>query len=279
RSGAAPGLADLAAVDRAHPEVVDPATAVAIRAVLDSERAAEDQRPRLRLLIRFLEDAAVGAAERPATEGLERALRATALTLESGPASILDVEAALPGTIERSVRLATEAALDGGWQSLTGWIGRRAEAAAGTARALGVSSWRALNARRRGEEKPVDAAEFLRSTRDAYLDVLGWALGRVAPRLVPWPRGEARLADLDRVKALPFYPGVLERSAAEGAIRSWQATVLDGEPAVLGRLRLRPLAGALEASGIAVEVPGRIELVLPGDASGAAEVPGAFLWR
>src|SRR5215813_5251719 len=83
RSGAAPGLADLAAVDRAHPEVVDPATAVAIRAVLDSERAAEDQRPRLRLLIRFLEDAAVGAAVRPATEGLERALRAPALTLES----------------------------------------------------------------------------------------------------------------------------------------------------------------------------------------------------
>src|SRR5262249_62084789 len=69
------------------------------------------------------------------------------------------------------------------------------------------------------------------------------------------------------------------RSAAGGALRCWQGTVLGGGPGVPGRLRLRPLAAALEPTGIAVEVPGRVELVLPGDASGAAEVPGAFLWR
>jgi hypothetical protein len=279
RSSAAPGPADLAAVDRAHPELVDPATAVAIRALLGSEHLAEEQRPRLRLLIRFLEDASARAAARAATDGLERALWAPTLSVENGPPSILEAEAALATTPERAVRLSTEAALDRAWQSLGGWIERREEAMAGAARALGTSGWRTLREQRRGEEKPVDPVAFLRGTEDAYRDVLGWALGHIAPRLVPWPRGDARLSDLDRVRALPFYPGVLEPRAREEALRAWQTTVLDGDPSTLARLRLRPLAAAPEAEGIAVEVPGRVELLLPSELRGAVSAPAAFLWR
>ena len=240
---------------------------------------AEEQRPRLRLLVRFLETASAEAAPRPATEGLERALRTPSLSLESGPVTLLEAEASLTTTAERAERLATEAAVDRAWQSLGGWIERREEAAAGVARALGASGWPALRAERRGEEKPMDLAGFLRSTEDASQDVLGWALGHIAPRLLPWPRGDARLSDLDRVRALPFYPGILQPSVCEEALRSWQATVLAGDSSVQARLRLRPLEEAPGASGIAVEVPGRVELVLPGEAHGAANAPAMFLWR
>jgi hypothetical protein len=279
RAGAAPAPADLAAVDRAHPEVVDPATAVAIRALASSGRVAEDQRPRLRLLGRFLEDASTEAAARPATEGLELGLRQAGLALEEGPASILDAEAALPAMAERSVRLSTEAAIDQAWQSLVGWIERREEASAGVSRALGVSGRRALLDERRGEESSVDPQGFLRVTEDGYRDVLGWALGHIAPRLLPWPQGDARLSDLDRTRTLPFYPGVLEPGPRAGALRAWQSTVLDGDPGVLARLQLRSPVWMPEASGIAVEVPTRVELLLPAEAGGATGAPREFLWR
>ena len=279
RAGAAPGLADLASVDRACPEVVDPATAVAIRALASSERVAEDQRPRLRLLFRFLEDAAIEAAARTATDGLQQALREPILALEEGPASILDAEAALPDVAERAKRLSTEAAIDQAWQSLVGWLARREDAAAVVTRALGYPGREALLADRRGEEKSVDPQAFLRATGDAYRDVLGWALGHIAPRLVPWPRGDARLSDLDRARTLPFYPGVLEPGPRAGALRTWQSTVLDGDLGVLTRLQLRSPVWMPEASGIAMEVPARVELLLPSAAGGATGAPGEFLWR
>ena len=64
RAQAAPGAARLAAVDAAHPEVVSPETARAVRALLGSSRLPEHELPRLRTLVRFLETASLEAAAR-----------------------------------------------------------------------------------------------------------------------------------------------------------------------------------------------------------------------
>ena len=54
RSQAAPGTAQLAVVDAAHPEVVSPETARAVGELLASSRVPEHELPRLRILVRFL---------------------------------------------------------------------------------------------------------------------------------------------------------------------------------------------------------------------------------
>src|SRR6516162_10680294 len=64
RARAEPGTAQLATVDAAHPEVVSPETARAVRALLGSSRVPEHELPRLRILVRFLEDASLEAAAR-----------------------------------------------------------------------------------------------------------------------------------------------------------------------------------------------------------------------
>src|SRR5262252_3968926 len=71
RADAAPRVANLAPVDAAHPEVVSPNTALAVRALLSSQRVPELELPRLRLLARFLEDASLAAAARDATHALD----------------------------------------------------------------------------------------------------------------------------------------------------------------------------------------------------------------
>src|SRR5262249_60854048 len=70
---AAPGAAPLAAVDAEHPEVVAPDTALAVRGLLSSSRVPEHELPRLRILVRFLEDASLEAAAREGPSALEAA--------------------------------------------------------------------------------------------------------------------------------------------------------------------------------------------------------------
>src|SRR5215472_10557827 len=71
RAEAAPRVANLAAVDAAHPEVISPDTARAVGTLLSSQRVPESDLPRLRLLARFLEDASLAAAAREARRALE----------------------------------------------------------------------------------------------------------------------------------------------------------------------------------------------------------------
>src|SRR5262244_3225155 len=100
RAQAAPGAAQLAAVDAAHPEVVSPETARAVRALLESSRVPEHELPRLRILARFLEDASLEAAAREGHSALEAARWRSAP--ESGvEAPLVEAEAALALTGER----------------------------------------------------------------------------------------------------------------------------------------------------------------------------------
>jgi hypothetical protein len=271
RAEAAPGAAPLAAVDGAHPEVVSPETAGAVRALLASSRVPEHELPRLRILVRFLENASLEGAAREGHSALEAARWRSAP--ESGvDAPLVEAEAELALTDERPARLQREAAVNRAWEGMLARVQRvQSELAAG-ASALGASSLVELLDSRRDPAWPaLDLDGFLRTTEDAYRDVLGWALGKVAPRLAPRPRGDATLADLDRVRTLPGYPGVLDE--AEAGLRAWAARLPDAE-ARARRIRARAVP-APAARAIAVEVPEQIVLLLPVRTE-SVDVPGRF---
>src|SRR5262249_3804231 len=117
RAQAAPGAAPLAAVDAAHPEVVSPETARAVRALLGSSRVPEHELPRLRTLVRFLEDASLEAASGEGHSALEASGWRSAP--DSGvDAPLAEAEADLALTAERPHRLQREAAVNRGWEGL-----------------------------------------------------------------------------------------------------------------------------------------------------------------
>lgn len=273
RAKAAPGAADLAAVDAAHPEVVSPETARAVAGLLGSTRVPEHELPRLRILVRFLQDASLVGAARAGRSALEVARWQR--SPESGvELPLVEAEAALALTEERAARLQREAAVNRGWEGLLGAVQRVQGELADGASALGAGSVADLIDARRDPAWPaLDLEGFLRRTEDAYRDVLGWALGKVAPGLFPLPRGDATLADLDRLRALPGYPGALE--SAEEGLRAWSAR-LPGAEERARHVRSRPVPSPA-ARAIAVEVPGRIELLVPDEAESAHAIP-RFHW-
>jgi len=273
RAQAAPGAAQLAAVDAEHPEVVSPETARAVRALLGSSQVPEHEQPRLRTLVRFLENASLEAAAREGHSALEAARWRSAP--ESGvDAPLVEAQAELALTGERPARLQREAAVNRGWEGVLARAQRVQSELAGGASALGASSLvELLDARRDPAWPALDLDGFLRTTEDAYRDVLGWALGKVAPRLMPQPRGDATLADLDRVRTLPGYPGVLDE--AEGGLRAWAARLPDAEERAR-RIRTRTVPPPA-ARAIAVDVPQQIVLLLPAGAE-SVDIPRRFFW-
>ncbi|HSP19070.1 MAG TPA: hypothetical protein VLQ79_06135, partial [Myxococcaceae bacterium] len=148
RAQAAPGVPRLTAVDAAHREVVSPETARSVAALLASRRAPEVEAPRLRLLVRFLEEASMEAAAREARHALG------AGWWRSAPGSglevpLADAEAELPRTEERPVRLQREAAVNRGWEALLSEAQRIQGALATAAGALGAADVPTLADRRR----------------------------------------------------------------------------------------------------------------------------------
>jgi hypothetical protein len=271
RVQAPPGVAPLAAVDAAHPEVVSAETARAVGALLGSSRVPEHELPRLRTLVRFLEDASLEAAAREGQSALDAARWRSAP--ESGVETpLVEAEAELALTDERPARLQSEAAVNRGWEGLLARAQRLQSELADGASALGASSVAALLDGRRDPAWPaLDLEAFLRTTEDAYRDVLGWALGKVAPRLLPRPRGDATLADLERVRALPGYPGALDE--ADEGLRAWAARLPEAEERAR-RLRTRSVP-APAARAIAVDVPEEIALLLPAGTD-SADAPRRF---
>ena len=274
RADAAPGPAGLAAIDRAYPGVVSPETALAVGALLQSERVPEAEIPRLRLLVRFLERAVLEAAVRDARLELDRA-RWQPMSSEGLEEPLAPAETELARIEERPLRLRREAEVNRGWEALLGPARRLQAARATAASGLGAAGVSALFDRRRDAGwEPLAPEAFLRSTDDAYRDVLGWALGKVAPRLAPLPRGDATVGDLERVRAVPGYPGALEH-AGEG-LRRW-ASRLGSAGARPARIHVRVVPAAA-AEAIPVEVPRRIELLLPAAAADGTDAPPCFFW-
>ena len=278
RVGAFPGVADLSEVDRAHPEVTSPETARAVRELLGSDRVGEEQRPRLRLLARFLESAVAAARARPATRALEEARLRRAVEVDEVAFSIPEAETALTRTESRARRLELERGIDRAWVAQLPLAEQWQEALAETAGTLRLSGPLAIgDGERDSEIAPLDPTGFLQLTVDSYLDVLGWALGKATPGLLPAPRGDATLGDLDRLRDLPFYPGALPAADARDALRSWTRN-FGKTPSPAAGVELRTLAAAAEPQGIALKIPERVLILLPADAS-AADAPATFeLW-
>jgi hypothetical protein len=271
RAAAFPAPADLGAVDGRHPEVTSAETVRAIRGLLVSDRVGEGQRPRLRLLVRFLEGAVAAARSRSATRALEEARRRPAVETEDASLSVGEAEATLVRTEDRSRRLVLERGLDRAWTAQRSLVERRAEAVREAALALGLPGPLALGEWKDEEGVALDRAGFLRRTEDGYRDVMGWALGKMESGL-GW--GEATLGDLARLRALPFYPGALPSSEVLSALRAWTRTFGEG-PGLAGGLELRVLPTATEPRGIAVEIPRRVVVLVPAEGP-AADAPGTF---
>jgi hypothetical protein len=278
REGAFPAAADLSEVDRVHPEVTSPESAQAVRELLDSDRVSDEQRPRLKLLARFLERAVAAARSRSPSRALEDGRQRRVVEVDEATLTLAEAESALARTEDRARRLGLERGIDQACLRQHPLAEQRQEAMAEAARAMGLSSPLAIgDGERDSDAASLDPAGFLRNTADPYLDVLGWALGKMTSGLVPAPRGDATLGDLARLRDLPFYPGALPAAEARDSLREWTRTF--GEtPSATARFEVRTLAGATEAQGIALEIPERVLVFLPAETS-AADAPATFeLW-
>jgi hypothetical protein len=77
-----------------------------------------------------------------------------------------------------------------------------------------------IDARRDSTWATLDLDGFLRSTEDAYRDVLGWAMGKGgAAACSLTPRGRDASPTSTGARALPGYPGALEQ--ADEALQAW----------------------------------------------------------
>ncbi|HMK72772.1 MAG TPA: hypothetical protein VK454_05515, partial [Myxococcaceae bacterium] len=261
-------MADLGAVERAHPSVVAPDTARALRAAAEGERVDPLQRPRLRALVAFVARASVEASARREDDALRR-LRLTPRLLAGSEHSLTEVWTAVALEPDRARRAALAHGAAEAELELLGAVQRRWEAAAGAAGALGPKDFPSLGLPS-DETLDAEAARFLAITEDAWREVLAYALHRLDVRLRPLPAGEAEMHDLERLGAEPL-PGAFEPAERLAAVRRWLDDAGLGLAAE-GSVRLddgvRPYA-----QDFAIEVPGEVYLVTPGEPLGHGPFP------
>ncbi len=251
---------DLAAVERAHPEVVSPETVPALQAALESPRTLEAQQPRLLALLPFLRRAAVEAQARASLDALAHARRASTVHAAGTVRPLWGSWAAVAeeANTERRAALA-RATAEAEWALLSS-VQRRWEAVHSAGGLLAEAARPTLEA---------EATDFLTATEDAYRDVLGFALKRLDVTLRPLPRGDAGLQELLRLGHTPR-PGAFPQAERLAVLRRWllqTGLTLEAQ----GRLRVEEVdeGGFPGAASFAVQVPNRVLLVLPADGRGA----------
>ena len=267
-------LADLAAVDRAHPTVVAPDTGSALQAALGSERTPEAQRPRLGMLVAFLGRAVVEAETRTADDSLRQARRAKRVSAAGESRLLSTAWAAMAEEPDRPRRAALAWTTEDAELELREGVQRRWEAMRIAAERARVAPPGALQSPEQVAALETEAGEFLRSTGDAWREVLRYACRRLDPDLNPLPRGDAALHDLVRLSSAPL-AGAFPPADRLPALRLW----LDRSGLTLeagGRVRLEtrtPSEAPLPAACFAVDPPERIRLVTSGPAVGHGAFP------
>jgi hypothetical protein len=257
-------LADLGAVERAHPLAVSEDTVGAVQAALASPRTEEAQRPRLAALSPFLVRAMADAAARAADDALRGARRASVVSAAGTSLPLAKAWAAVQEEADASRRAALAGAADAAELGLLGAVQRRWEAVHAAPEGPG-----ALPPPVNAVALEAQAVDFLRSTEDAWRDVLGYALRRLAPGLRPLPQGDAALHDVWRLSDAPL-PGAFPVAERLGPVQRWLAAAgltLEAQ----GRLRLEEdaKAGLPQAACFLLEVPERVLLVLPEEGHGS----------
>jgi hypothetical protein len=266
-------LADLGAVERAHPSVVAPDTVPALQAALASPRTPDAQRPRLAALVAFLARAAIDARVRSSDDALRVARQATRISAAGVTRPLAGAWSAVADEPDRLRRAALAEAAAEAELRLLGHVQRRWEEARNAAQALAGPAQDASGSPAAAAALEVEAAEFLRSTEEPWREVLAYACRRLEPELRPLPRGDAALHDLLRLADAPL-PGAFPPAERLPAVRRW----LDGSSLSLeagGRVRLdAPATGTVpHALAFEVDVPDRILLVTPSPASGHGSFP------
>jgi hypothetical protein len=256
-------VADLGAVERAHPLVVSADTVGALRAALGSTRTPEAQRPRVEALVPFVAHAASDAAVRDEDDALRAARRTHLVTTAGASFPLANAWAAVQEEADTARRAALAKATEAAELQLLGGVERRWEATRTAALRL------LPEPRRPTADLEAEAEGFLRSTEDAWRDVLGYALRRLDVGLRPLPQGDAALHDALRLADSPL-PGAFPAAERLDAVRRWLSSSGLGLEAK-GRVRLdeEGKAGLPQAESFAVEVPERILLVLPAQGHGS----------
>jgi hypothetical protein len=252
--------ADVAALERAHPEVVSLETVAALEAAVESPRTLEAHKARLVGLLPFVRRSSVEAKARPALDALEAARRATTVHAAGTARPLLGAWAAVAEEADTQRRAALARATAEAEVGLLAAVQRRWEAVHSAGGSLPEGPGPALEA---------EATEFLRATEDAFRDVLAFGLKRLDVALRPLPHGDAGLQELLRLAHSPR-PGAFPQAERLGVLRRWlteAGLTLEAE----GRVSVEEAstAGLPSATCFAVRVPERVRLILPAEGRGA----------
>ncbi len=255
----------------AYPEFTRPETFTLVREALDRRNLEEVDRRRLRALLELVANQLEDALSAGATEEVA-ALEANAqVSFATTTLGLRDALASLPQESSRSKRDAMEHAVSNLLLENQRPYARRREAAHEAARRLGYGSYLELRQAISGIElEPLlkECELVLRTTEDAYRDILGYVLRKLDPELKARPSGVARRHDVLRAGTAPW---LAEHFRREDLVPSITRCIeeLGFHPSANGRIRLdaedRPGKSA-RAFVADVKVPDEIRLVVrPGN--------------
>ncbi|HLK99028.1 MAG TPA: peptidase M3 [Myxococcaceae bacterium] len=219
------------------PELSSPDTFAAANEAIDKARAKNDtlavrRLQLLRELVAGQVEEALAAQDAEAVVKLEAQAR---LPVDDQTLTFGEVLAEIPRETNRARRALLERAVGNFLWNERGRYGARREAALRTAERLRAKDYPALREDVTGIAlaKLAEAAEeTLRSTEDAYRDVLGYVLRKLEPTLRSLPGGEARRHDLQAGLQAPWLYGLFRREDLMPAVLRW-----------LGDWNLPPTAG------------------------------------
>jgi hypothetical protein len=254
-------------------DVTRPETLAFVRELSTSNRIDAVKKARVERLLGVLLDLAAEAHLAPHEDAVKAFVSAKTLVAGGRTWTIQEVldDAWTMSTLEARSLVATErnAALGAGRAIFE----RRAEALSDAAGSLGFSTalaWREAAHRRTFASATPLAAEALRASDDAARDLTAYALKKVDAQLKP---GAARLTDLERALAAPWFFELLRREELPHAITRMLGD-LGLHPSAHGRLLVdtdvRPSRS--QAALVPVEVPDELRLVL-------TPAPGFDAWE
>lgn len=248
-------------------EFARPETFSLVREARDKRKADPDAVRRLSALLAFVAAQVEDAHAAGAIETISHLEVTGQVAVPPGTQSFGDAVNALPLEPSRQKRDLLEQAISGFLFENQRPYAVRRESALHTARALGASSYVALQRELTGIDHSALVSQceaVLRRTEDAYRDVLGYVLRKLDPELKARPNGTARRHDLLRAAVAPW---LLEHFRREDLLPTAMRCVeeLGFHPNANGRIQLdtddRP--GKSSRAFVAdVHVPDDIRLVV-----------------
>lgn len=269
----------LCAAHEAFPIFSDPASFFALHERYLASGTSEAQRPLMLPWMRFLWEqlldakSAVPQEEIAALEAQQRPV----LSEEESPWREVEVKLVREPSAER--RALMEAAQANFLLAHKGPYARRRERSHAALALIHCSSFRELRQRLEVEETPAaDCEALLKSTDDAYADLLCFYLKRLDPSLKSLPHGRAGLWDLKRVAQTPWLASLLAPGESLPALDRC-LTALGFHPTAEGYVQREVherVGKTASAQPLPIGVPEEIRLLCRIQTGGHAEYFGLF---